>query len=524
MKSLFRGTTLHTYCRRVLQPHTCLTSRLFSDKSSYGGLKDEDRIFTNVYADESPFLEAAKKRGDWYRTKDILGMGRDWIIQEVKDSGLRGRGGAGFPSGLKWSFMPKKNDGRPHYLVVNADESEPGTCKDREILRNDPHKLVEGCLIAGFAMGANTAYIYCRGEFWHEINMLQRAVDEAYADGLLGRNAAGTGWDMDVFVHRGAGAYICGEETGLIESLEGKQGKPRLKPPFPANVGVYGCPSTVTNVETVAVAPTICRRGGAWFASFGRKNNAGTKLFAISGSVNNPCVVEEEMSIPLRELLERHAGGVIGGWDNLLAVIPGGSSVPMLPKHICEEAIMDFDGLMSVRSGLGTAAVIVMNKEVDIIRAISRLSYFYKHESCGQCTPCREGARWLSEIMERMEIGNADYDEITALHEITKQIEGHTICALGDAAAWPVQGLIRHFRPEMVARIDEYKRQYRIKHGLGESPEPDEEFQALGKHPSLLAQHPETNPEWSDHPRLPESAKDWLQKQIKKDPKKSEYY
>jgi len=451
-------------------------------------------------------------------------MGRDWIIQEMKDSGLRGRGGAGFPSGLKWSFMPKTNDGRPHYLIVNADESEPGTCKDREIIRNDPHKLIEGCLIAGFAMGAHTTYIYCRGEYWHEINQLQRAVDEAYADGLIGKNACGSGWDMDVFVHRGAGAYICGEETGLIESLEGKQGKPRLKPPFPANVGVYGCPSTVTNVETVAVSPTILRRGASWFASFGRKNNHGTKLFAISGSVNNPCVVEEEMSIPLKELLERHCGGIIGGWDNLLAVIPGGSSVPCLPKHICEDVPMDFDGLMGVRSGLGTAAVIVMNKDVDIIRAISRLSYFYKHESCGQCTPCREGARWLSEIMERMEQGKAEYDEITALHEITKQIEGHTICALGDAAAWPVQGLIRHFRTEMIERIDAYKKDYRVKHGLGESAEPDEEYEKWLNEPRIREMHPELAFDWWFKPRVPESAKQYLQKQHKKNPQSADYY
>merc|ERR1711879_554785 len=351
-------------------------------KTKFGPLSDEDRIFRNLYGRSDWRLKGAQARGDWYKTKEIVQKGSDWIINEIKTSGLRGRGGAGFPSGLKWSFMPKVSDGRPHYLVVNADESEPGTCKDREIIRNDPHKLVEGCLIAGFAMGAHTAYIYCRGEFWHEINVLQRAVDEAYAKGFLGPNACGSGWHMDVYVHRGAGAYICGEETGLIESLEGKMGKPRLKPPFPAAVGVFGCPSTVANVETVAVAPEICRRGGSWFAGFGRKNNSGTKLFAISGSVNNPCVVEEEMSINLQELIEKHCGGIIGGWDNLQAIIPGGSSVPLLTKDKCEEAIMDFDGLMSLQSGLGTAAVIVINKDHDIIKMIQRLAYFYKHESC----------------------------------------------------------------------------------------------------------------------------------------------
>jgi NADH-quinone oxidoreductase F subunit len=421
----------------------------------HGGLKDADRIFLNLYGDLGSDVDSAIKRGDWDRTKDILGMGRDWVLDEVKASGLRGRGGAGFPSGLKWSFMPKVSDGRPHYLVVNADESEPGTCKDREIMRQEPHKLLEGCLIAGFAMGAHKAYIYIRGEFWHEANCMEKAISEAYAKGLLGKNAAGSGWDMDVYVHRGAGAYICGEETGLIESIEGKPGKPRLKPPFPANVGVYGCPTTVTNVETVAVAPAICRRGASWFSSFGRKGNAGTKLFCISGHVNNPITVEEEMSIPLRELLEKHAGGVRGGWENLQAVIPGGSSVPCLTKEVCEDTLMDFDDLKEKTSGLGTAGVFVMDKSTDMIKAIGRLSYFYKHESCGQCTPCREGTTWLWKMMERMRKGEADIDEIPMLWDLTKQIEGHTICALGDAAAWPVQGLIRSFKPEMEKRIKE---------------------------------------------------------------------
>lgn len=425
---------------------------------AYGGLKDQDRIFTNIYGFEDSGINAAMKRGDWHRTKDLLSFGRDWIINEVKQSGLRGRGGAGFPSGLKWSFMPKVSDGRPHYLVVNADESEPGTCKDREIMRHDPQKLIEGCLVVGYAMGAKAAYIYIRGEFWHEYNQLWKAVHEAYAKGFLGKNACGSGYDFDVYVHRGAGAYICGEETGLIESLEGKPGKPRLKPPFPANVGLYGCPSTVTNVETVSVAPTILRRGASWFAGFGRPNNSGTKLFCISGHVNNPCTIEEEMSIPLKELIERHCGGVRGGWDNLLCIIPGGASVPLLPKSVCDTVLMDFDALKEVQSGLGTAAVMVMDKSVDPIKAISRLSYFYKHESCGQCTPCREGTKWLSTLMDRMTIGDAKKHEIDLLQEVTKQIEGHTICALGDAAAWPVQGLIRHFRPIMESRIEAFQK------------------------------------------------------------------
>ncbi|KAG7237410.1 hypothetical protein INR49_032405 [Caranx melampygus] len=303
-----------------------------SQEKTYGPLADEDRIFTNLYGRHDWRLKGALKRGDWYKTKEILLKGVDWILNEIKVSGLRGRGGAGFPTGMKWSFMNKPSDGRPKYLVVNADEGEPGTCKDREIMRNDPHKLVEGCLVAGRAMGARAAYIYIRGEFYNESSNLQVAINEAYAAGLIGKNACGSGYDFDVFVMRGAGAYICGEETALIESLEGKQGKPRLKPPFPADVGVFGCPTTVANVETVSVAPTICRRGGTWFLGFGRERNSGTKLFNISGHVNHPCTVEEEMSIPLKDLIERHAGGVRGGWDNLLAVIPGGSSTPLIPR------------------------------------------------------------------------------------------------------------------------------------------------------------------------------------------------
>ena len=416
-------------------------------------LADRDRIFTNLYGWGSPGLAAAKRRGDWSRTAALMKDGPDAIVERIKASGLRGRGGAGFPTGLKWSFMPKEVKDRPHYLVVNADESEPGTCKDRDILRHDPHKLVEGCLLAGFAMRANCGYIYIRGEFYNEAAALQKAVDEAYAAGLLGRNAAKSGWRFDLHVHRGAGAYICGEETALLESLEGRKGQPRLKPPFPAGAGLYGCPTTVNNVESIAVVPTILRRGADWFSGFGRENNTGTKLFCISGHVNNPCNVEEEMGIPLRELVEKHAGGVRGGWDNLLAVIPGGSSTPLIPKAVCDDAIMDFDGLREAGSGLGTAGVIVMDESTDIVKAIARLSYFYKHESCGQCTPCREGTGWMYRMMERLVTGDADIAEIDTLEDVTRQVEGHTICALGDAAAWPIQGLIRHFRQEIEDRI-----------------------------------------------------------------------
>ena len=415
-------------------------------------LKEKDKIFTNLFGDETYTLKGAQKRGDWNNTKSLIKKGRDWIIDEMKKSELRGRGGAGFPTGLKWSFMPK-DPALNNYLVVNADESEPGTCKDRDMIRNEPHKLIEGCLLASFAMNAHTCYIYIRGEYFNEAVVLQNAIDEAYEAGLVGKNAAKSGWDFDIYLHRGAGAYICGEETALLESLEGKKGFPRLKPPFPANKGLYGAPTTVNNVETIAVVPTILRRGGDWFSSFGRKKNTGTKVFCISGHINNPCNIEEEMGIPLRELIEKHAGGVIGGWDNLKAVIPGGSSVPLIPKDICDGILMDFDSLTEVKSGLGTAAVIVMDKSTDLVKAISKLSHFYKHESCGQCTPCREGTGWLWRMMEKIGEGNATSSDIDKLLDVTKQIEGHTICALGDAAAWPIQGLFRHFREEIEDRL-----------------------------------------------------------------------
>jgi NADH-quinone oxidoreductase subunit F len=418
-------------------------------------LSDKDRIFTNLYGLHDVGLKAAMRRGAWDGTKAMLQRGRDGVVNEIKESGLRGRGGAGFPTGLKWSFMPKENDGRPHYLIVNADESEPGTCKDREIMRHDPHLLVEGCLLAGFAMAAHVGYIYIRGEYIREREALQRAIDEAYDAKLIGKNNK-HGWDFDLYVHHGAGAYICGEETALLESLEGKKGQPRLKPPFPANVGLYGAPSTVNNVESIAVTPTIMRRGAGWFSGLGRPNNVGTKLFCISGHVEKRCNVEEEMGIPFRELIEKHCGGIRGGWGNLKAVIPGGSSVRMVPADQIKDAHMDFDTLRDLNSGLGTAAVIVMDKSTDLIAAIARLSYFYKHESCGQCTPCREGTGWMWRVLQRMVKGHAEKREIDMLLDVSKQIEGHTICALGDAAAWPVQGLIHHFRHEIEERIDHF--------------------------------------------------------------------
>ncbi|PTQ72558.1 NADH-quinone oxidoreductase subunit NuoF [Celeribacter persicus] len=416
-------------------------------------LKDQDRIFTNLYGMNDRSLKGAMARGHWDGTAGILANGRDWIIDQVKASGLRGRGGAGFPTGLKWSFMPKESDGRPSYLVINADESEPATCKDREIMRHDPHTLVEGALIAGFAMGAVAAYIYIRGEYIREKEALQAAIDEAYDAGLIGKNACKSGYDFDVYLHHGAGAYICGEETALIESLEGKKGMPRMKPPFPAGAGLYGCPTTVNNVESIAVVPTIIRRGADWFSSFGRPNNAGTKLMALTGHVNTPCVFEEEMSMSVREIIEKHGGGIRGGWDNLKAIIPGGASCPVLPKEALEDAIFDFDWMRENKSSFGTGCMIVMDNSVDVVKAVWRLSAFFKHESCGQCTPCREGTGWMMRVMERLVTGDAEIEEIDMLLDVTKQVEGHTICALGDAAAWPIQGLIRHFRGEIEDRI-----------------------------------------------------------------------
>lgn len=416
----------------------------------------KDRIFTNLYGQESAFLTAALARGSWQETKNLILKGRDWLVDEVKKSGLRGRGGAGFATGLKWSFMPK-NSPLPAYLVVNADESEPGTCKDRDIIRYDPHKLIEGCLLASVAIGAHCCYIYIRGEFYKEALILEQALHEAYQAGLIGKNACNSGYDLDIYLHRGAGAYICGEETALLESLEGKKGQPRLKPPFPAGAGLYGCPTTINNVESIAVVPTILRRGASWFANLGRENNTGSKLFCISGHVNQPCNVEEELGVPLKELIENYAGGVRGGWSNLKAIIPGGSSVPLLPKSLCEDVTMDFDALKAAGSALGTGGIIVMDQSTDIIYAIARLSKFYMHESCGQCTPCREGTGWMWRVMMRLVRGQAEIEEIDELLEVTKQVEGNTICALGDAAAWPIQGLIRHFREEIIDRIKQAK-------------------------------------------------------------------
>lgn len=400
-----------------------------------------------MHLENSHTLAVAAAHGSYQMVDKAYGMAPGEVIDEVKKSGIRGRGGAGFPAGLKWSFIPK-DDPRPRYLVCNADEGEPGTCKDRDILRYDPHLLIEGMTIAAYAVGCQQGYIYIRGEFFREAERLQAAIDEAYAAGHLGESIHNTGNRFHLAVHRGAGAYVCGEETGLIESLEGKKGQPRVKPPFPANIGLYDCPTVVNNVETLSAVPDIIRNGGAWYSQLGVANSSGTKIFSVSGHVNKPGNYEVELGLPLKTLIEEYAGGVRGGWDNLKGIIPGGSSTPILTKLQCETVTMDYDGLGKEGTFLGAGSVIVIDKSVCIVRAIARLSKFYRHESCGQCTPCREGTGWLAQILERMESGQGTMEEIDLLDEIGKNIQGKTICALGDAAAMPVRGAIKAFREE----------------------------------------------------------------------------
>ena len=374
------------------------------------------------------------------------------VIDEIKKSGLRGRGGAGFPSGLKWSFMPRNHAGQK-YVVCNSDESEPGTCKDRDILRFNPHALVEGMAIASYAMGVTVAYNYLRGEFMDEpFRRFETALAEAYGEGLLGKNILGSGIDVDLHTHLGAGAYICGEETALLESLEGKKGLPRFKPPFPANFGLYGAPTTVNNTETFASVPAIMRNGGDWFAELGRPNNGGTKCFSVSGHVNRPGNFEVPLGIPFAELLEM-AGGVRDG-HTLKAVIPGGSSVPVVPGELMLGANMDYDSLTGVGSMLGSGAVVVMDETTSMVSMLRRIARFYYAESCGQCTPCREGTGWLYRLLVRIENGEGRSEDLDLLVDVADNIEGRTICALGDAAAWPVQSFLKHFREEFQYHID----------------------------------------------------------------------
>ena len=421
-----------------------------------GILEDKDRIFTNLYGLHDWRLEGDKQRGIWNGTADMLAQSPEWICEQIKNSGLRGRGGAGFNTGLKWTSMPKEEGPRPHYLVVNADESEPGACKDREILRHEPHRLIESCLIACRAMRAHDCFIYIRGENIEGREHVEAAIAEAKAAGLIGKDNT-LGWPCEIRMAHGAGAYICGDEMALLESLEGKKGQPRLKPPFPAASGLYGCPTTVNNCESIAVVGEILRRGADWFASFGAPNNTGVKLFSASGHVEKPCVIEEVMSMPMRQMIDEHFGGVRGGWGNLKAIIPGGVSMQVITPEEADSVLMDFDSLKAIKSGLGTGTMIVMDQSTDIVRAIARVSYFFKHESCGQCTPCREGTGWMWRIMERMVTGEAEPKEIDMLLDVASQMEGHTICLLADAAAWPIQGLFKHFRGEIEARIANYR-------------------------------------------------------------------
>ncbi|MBF0189813.1 MAG: NADH-quinone oxidoreductase subunit NuoF [Magnetococcales bacterium] len=410
-------------------------------------------VYQNIHLANSHTLAVYEANGGYKALLKAFDLGSDEVIEEVKRSGIRGRGGAGFPAGLKWSFIPK-NDPRPKYLTCNADEGEPGTCKDRDIIRYDPHRLIEGMIICGFAVGIQQGYIYIRGEFYREAERLQDAIDEAYAKGILGENVCGRGVRFDLAIHRGGGAYVCGEETGLIESIEGKKGQPRLKPPFPANIGLYGCPTVINNVETLASIPTIIERGGAWYGGLGVAKSSGTKIFSVSGHVNKPGNYEVELGIPLKSLLEDHAGGVRGGWSNLKGVIPGGSSSPILPAEVCATITMDYDSLGKAGTMLGSGAVIVLDKSVCIVRAVARLSRFYRHESCGQCTPCREGTGWLAQIMTRMEAGQGTLEDIDLLQDICANIGGKTICALGDAAAGPVMGAIRAFKEEFIYHVE----------------------------------------------------------------------
>ncbi|MFN7800421.1 NADH-quinone oxidoreductase subunit NuoF [Gemmatimonas sp.] len=419
-------------------------------------LADKDRIFTNLYGFQDWGLKAAQARGDWDGTKALLERGPEAIIEEMKASGLRGRGGAGFPTGLKWSFMPKESrDGRPSFLVINADESEPGSCKDREILRHDPHKLVEGALVAGFAMRARAAYIYVRGEYIREAETLQKAIDEAYAAGFIGKNACKSGYDFDVFMHRGAGAYICGEETALMNSLEGRRGNPRIKPPFPAVAGLFGKPTTINNVETLTAVPYIVKHGAEWYKQFGRPDNPksiGTKLFSVCGNITRPGNYEVALGFPFGEFLNDLCGGPLPGRE-IKAVIPGGSSVPILTREEAEGAIMDYEGMVAAGTMLGSGGVIVFDDRQCMVRQIARLTRFYAHESCAQCSQCREGTAWITRIMERIRDGQGTSEDLDTLLSIADNMSGKTICVLSDSCATPVVSGLKKFRHEFEAKI-----------------------------------------------------------------------
>ncbi|MGD2071751.1 MAG: NADH-quinone oxidoreductase subunit NuoF [Gemmatimonadota bacterium] len=412
----------------------------------------EVRVLSEHFGDpEARTLEGARARGRYETLKKALAMDPDEVTDIVKASGLRGRGGAGFPTGVKWSFMPKDRS-KPHYLCCNADESEPGTFKDRELMRWDPHMVIEGCLIACHAIRAEHAYIYCRGEFFEASSILARAVEDAYEAGFCGQDILGSGVDIDVTVHLGAGAYICGEETGLMNSLEGRRGQPRVKPPFPAAVGIFGMPTTVNNVETLSAVPHIVEHGADWYRQWGTEKSPGTKLFCVSGHVRKPGNYELPMGFPMMELIEDVCGGVRNG-NALKAVIPGGSSVPILDAEECATCKLDYEGVVEAGSMLGCASVIVMDETADIVRQVRRMAYFYAHESCGQCTPCREGSAWVTKILRRIEDGRGTEEDLDTLLDVTEQMVGTTICVLSDSVAAPVHSSIKKFRDEYLALI-----------------------------------------------------------------------
>jgi len=418
-----------------------------------------EKVLTrNIHKENSQSIEVYEAGGGYQSLRKALGMSPDDVTEQVKQSGLRGRGGAGFPTGLKWSFMPKQVDPRrPHFLLNNADESEPGTFKDRVLMEKDPHLVIESCLISSWAIRATTCYIYVRGEYVYPMAVLNRALAEARARGYVGKNVLGSGWDCEIWVHSGAGAYICGEETGLMSSLEGNRGYPRLKPPFPAQSGVWGCPTTINNVETLACVPSIVERGAEWFKSIGPdERNTGPKLYCLSGHVKRPGVYEAPMGLPLMELIHDLGGGMLRDDRPLKAVIPGGSSVPVLRAEECE-VNLDFDSLAKAGSMLGSAGVMVMDSGTCMVNAMLRIAHFYAHESCGQCTPCRQGCGWLEKVLRRIEHGQGRPEDIDLLYDVADNIEGNTICALGDAAAWPTKSFVKKFRAEFEDHVNAAK-------------------------------------------------------------------
>jgi len=407
----------------------------------------EKLLLRNIHRDNSHAIDVSLANGGYQSLRKVLkDVTPEQMLEEVKASGLRGRGGAGFPAGMKWSFLPKTRD-KPRYLCVNADESEPGTFKDRLLIEKDPHLVLEGIILSAYAIDCHTAFFYIRGEFHKGYRIFQKAIDEAYAKGFLGKNILGSGYDLDVLTYRGAGAYICGEETALLESLEGKRGLPRLKPPFPAIVGLYGCPTIINNVETLANVPYIAERGSAWFAAIGRPKNTGPKLFCISGHVKRPGVYEAPLGIPFMELLNEHAGGMLHPDRPLKAAVPGGSSMKVLPASRCD-VLLDFDSLAAAGTSLGSAGGMVMDSSTCMVGALLNLAEFYAHESCGQCTPCREGTGWFVKVLRRLETGEGRPEDPDLLLDVARRVEGNTICPFGEAVAWPVSSYVKEFRSE----------------------------------------------------------------------------